>query len=157
MKRNSMMNDVFTKFKMILLIGTVSNILHSQTLYTHQLSIDQQVWNPFRESFDSLNSSLMAKIHSKQLIRIPAEQKFILDYESCMSNYRFIFQQDKEMRLKYAISLQFFERWEMIQYLGNVVSIGYPLRIPNQQNRSITASIIYCSERKQFLENQDGY
>ena len=43
--------------------------------------INNQVWSKFYQVFDSLDSDLMESIHSKHLIRIPADRKTILNYK----------------------------------------------------------------------------
>lgn len=68
-----------------------------------------KTWEKFYNAFEYLDYSLMAEIHSKDLIRISGGQS-IVDYESYINNYKRRFQQNKDAGISYNISLRFFER-----------------------------------------------
>jgi len=82
------------------------------TNYSQELKDYQEinaVWTKFSQAFDSLDYQLMAKIHSKNLIRIP-NGDFILDYKSYMKFYETDFEQAKKKNSTRSISLRFNER-----------------------------------------------
>ena len=76
----------------------------------HLQQINNEVYSKFYMAFDSLDYQLMAEIHAKDLIRIPANQKMILDYETYIDGYKKSFQEAKEKKETRSISLRFFER-----------------------------------------------
>ncbi len=76
----------------------------------HLQQINHEVYSKFYMAFDSLDYSLMAEIHAKDLVRIPANQKVILDYESYINGYKKSFQEAKMKNETRSISLRFFER-----------------------------------------------
>ena len=76
----------------------------------HFKQINEEVYAKFYKAFDALDYSLMAEIHAKDLIRIPANQKRILDYETYINGYKKSFQEAKEKNETRSISLRFFER-----------------------------------------------
>lgn len=83
--------------------------LHAQTA-DHLKEINRDVWRKFYMAFDSLDHKLMAEIHAKDLIRIPANQHTILDYNTYINNYKRTFADGKSNNSTNAISLRFFER-----------------------------------------------
>ena len=72
--------------------------------------INNQVWSKFYQVFDSLDSDLMESIHSKHLIRIPADRKTILNYKEYLDQYKLTFAKIKENEGTLNISLRFLER-----------------------------------------------
>ncbi len=76
----------------------------------HLRQINKEVYSKFYQAFDSLDYSLMAEIHARDLIRIPANQKRILDYETYINGYKKSFKDAKEKKETRSISLRFFER-----------------------------------------------
>ncbi len=86
---------------------TISNLSYSQS--QKNLEDINKVWNKFYNAFNSLNYKLMAKIHSKELIRI-SDGKRITDYNTYINNYKTRFHKAKENKITNSISLRFFER-----------------------------------------------
>ncbi len=85
---------------------TISSAQHVE----HMKAINHEVWEKFYWAFESLDHGLMAEIHTKDLIRIPANQKTILDYATYINNYKTTFQQARDNNTTRSISLRFFER-----------------------------------------------
>jgi len=78
---------------------------------TNQLeSINKDVWQKFYLAFDSLDHSLMADIHSKDLARITANNKQIKNYSEYIEGYKSSFKKSKLNNRTTQISLRFFER-----------------------------------------------
>ncbi|RMA64881.1 nuclear transport factor 2 family protein [Ulvibacter antarcticus] len=87
-------------------------VLFPVTIYAQSqknLKKINEVWAKFYQAFDSLDYTLMAQIHSKELIRIGGGQS-ILDYNTYIENYKQQFQNSKENNTTSTISLRFFER-----------------------------------------------
>ncbi len=66
-------------------------------------------WAKFYKAFKTLNYTLMAEIHSKDLVRVSGEKR-ILDYDTYITNYKAGFKRDKAAGQTSTISLRFFER-----------------------------------------------
>ena len=95
------------KISVLLLIGLVTFKSYSQTEIN--LNDINQVWFKFYQAFETLDYSLMAEIHSKDLVRISGGQR-ISDYESYINRYKLNFEKSKENGVTNNISLRFFER-----------------------------------------------
>ncbi|EDP69641.1 hypothetical protein FBALC1_05633 [Flavobacteriales bacterium ALC-1] len=67
------------------------------------------VWAKFYKAFETLDYTLMAEIHDKDLVRVSGGRN-ILDYDTYINNYKAGFQRDKEAKQTSMISLRFFER-----------------------------------------------
>ena len=67
------------------------------------------VWDKFYKAFETLDYTLMADIHSKDLVRVSGGKR-ILDYDTYIKNYKIGFEQSKETNQTSNISLRFFER-----------------------------------------------
>jgi len=67
------------------------------------------VWAKFYTAFETLDHTLMAEIHSKDLVRVSGGQR-ILDYDTYINNYKAGFERDKKAGQTSTISLRFFER-----------------------------------------------
>lgn len=80
---------------------------YSQT--KNNLKDINQVWSKFYQAFEALDYTLMAEIHSKDLIRISGGQR-ISNYESYINRYKSNFAYSKENGITNNISLRFFER-----------------------------------------------
>ena len=72
--------------------------------------INNDVHYKFCQSFDSLDYKLMESIHSKKLIRVPADRKRILNYEEYMEENKRSFEHAKENNNTLNIDLRLFER-----------------------------------------------
>lgn len=66
-------------------------------------------WKKFYKAFETLDYTLMAEIHSEDLVRVSGGKR-ILDYDTYITNYKAGFERDKAVRQTSAISLRFFER-----------------------------------------------
>ena len=91
----------------ILLLLVSLNQGNSQA-QTNLIEINQ-VWSQFYKAFEDLDYSLMAEIHSKELVRISGGQR-ISDYYSYINGYKTRFAAAKEKGITNSISLRFFER-----------------------------------------------
>jgi Domain of unknown function (DUF4440) len=68
-----------------------------------------KTWSKFYKAFETLDYTLMAEIHSKDLVRVSGGKR-IIDYNTYISNYKASFQRDKDAKQTSNISLRFFER-----------------------------------------------
>lgn len=66
-------------------------------------------WAKFYKAFKTLDYTLMAEIHSKDLVRVSGGKR-ILDYDTYINNYKAGFERDKAAGQTSTISLRFFER-----------------------------------------------
>jgi len=66
-------------------------------------------WDKFYKAFSTLDYTLMAEIHSKDLVRVSGGKR-ILDYDTYINNYKAGFERDKTAGVTSDISLRFFER-----------------------------------------------
>ena len=96
-------NLVFTI--LFLLVSSSQGYTQAQT----NLKEINQVWSKFYKAFETLDHSLMAEIHSKELVRISGGQR-ISDYHSYINGYKTRFTVAKENGITNNISLRFFER-----------------------------------------------
>ena len=66
-------------------------------------------WAKFYKAFETLDYTLMAEIHSKDLVRVSGGRR-IIDYDTYINNYKASFERDKTAGQTSHISLRFFER-----------------------------------------------
>ncbi|WP_138434648.1 nuclear transport factor 2 family protein [Winogradskyella algicola] len=66
-------------------------------------------WEKFYTAFETLDYTLMAEIHSEDLVRVSGGKR-ILDYDTYINNYKAGFERDKAAGQTSTISLRFFER-----------------------------------------------
>ena len=93
-------------FILILLFFSNTSI-EAQSL--ENLKAINKTWQKFYKAFETLDYTLMADIHAKDLVRVSGGQR-ILDYDTYINNYKIGFQRDKESNQTSEISLRFFER-----------------------------------------------
>jgi hypothetical protein len=93
----------------IILLVALINPVKAQSIKNLQ-DINNDVHHKFYQAFDSLDLSLMESIHSKKLIRIPADRNTILNYKEYMDEYKRSFEDVKKNNVSLNISLIFFER-----------------------------------------------
>jgi ketosteroid isomerase-like protein len=93
----------------LILLYLITNSAIAQNT-NHFRQINQDVWEAFYKAFDQLDHKYMVEIHDEDLIRIPAGQKIILDYQTYMDNYQKSFAAAKEENSTRSIELRFFER-----------------------------------------------
>ncbi len=94
---------------MLLILFLVVFINQSNSQTKNNFNEINKVWYEFYQAFDSLDYQVMAKIHSKKLIRISGGKK-IVDYETYINSYKTRFKNAKEDNTTNGISLRFFER-----------------------------------------------
>ncbi len=99
--------------KLILLLFLLHG-LFSENIFSQgeeQLrEINDQVWQKFIVAFNTGDFSIMKEIHSKEVIRIPANRKEILDYKAYMALYDKKNETSAEKSSKNHFELRFFER-----------------------------------------------
>jgi hypothetical protein len=66
-------------------------------------------WKKFYKAFETLDYTLMAEIHSQDLVRVSGGKR-IVDYDTYINNYKAGFEHDKTGGQTSTISLRFFER-----------------------------------------------
>lgn len=66
-------------------------------------------WAKFYKAFETLDYTLMAEIHAKDLVRVSGGKR-IIDYDTYINNYKAGFERDKAAEQTSEISLRFFER-----------------------------------------------
>lgn len=81
----------------------------SQTQNKENLKAINTVWAKFYEAFETLDHTLMADIHAKDLVRVSGGKR-ILNYDSYIKGYESSFKNSKETGQTSNISLRFFER-----------------------------------------------
>lgn len=98
---------LYKLFVILFFVVVSTNQSHSQKL--NNLEDINKVWHQFYQAFDSLEYQLMAKIHSKKLLRISGGKR-ILDYKTYIAGYKEQFKNAKDENFTSNISLRFFER-----------------------------------------------
>jgi hypothetical protein len=96
------------KLHFTLLIAFLS-ISYSHSQSKANLQQINSTWLKFYKAFATLDYTLMADIHSENLVRISGGKR-ILDYETYITNYKKSFERDKATGQTSEISLRFFER-----------------------------------------------
>ena len=91
----------------ILFLMVFVNQVYSQT--QSNLKDINEVWYKFYQAFETLDHSLMAEIHSKDLVRISGGQR-ISDYQTYINGFKARFASAREKGITNNISLRFFER-----------------------------------------------
>ncbi|WP_299123604.1 nuclear transport factor 2 family protein [uncultured Winogradskyella sp.] len=91
----------------ILFFALSINLSSAQSL--DNLKAINSVWSKFYKAFETLDYTLMAEIHSKDLVRISGGKR-IINYTTYINNYKAGFKRDKESNQSQSISLRFFER-----------------------------------------------
>ncbi len=91
----------------LLLLLFTSNTISAQK--AENLKAINEVWAKFYKAFETLDHTLMAEIHSKDLVRVSGGKR-ILDYDTYINNYKISFEQSKQTQQTSNITLRFFER-----------------------------------------------
>ena len=99
-----MFKKVITTLAFTLLFVNTSYTQHKQNL-----KAINTVWSKFYKAFETLDYTLMADIHSKDLVRVSGGER-ILDYDTYINNYKAGFERDKKAGQTSHIALRFFER-----------------------------------------------
>ena len=95
------------KTLLIFLLSYSVSFCFSQTEAT--LKSINTTWAKFYKAFETLDDTLMAEIHTEDLVRISGGKR-ILDYHTYIDNYKIRFERDKNSGETNHISLRFFER-----------------------------------------------
>ncbi len=85
---------------------TTSSIFAQKKVHLEAINT---TWAKFYEAFETLDYTLMAEIHSKDLVRVSGGRS-IIDYDTYVNNYKATFERDKTAGQTNHISLRFFER-----------------------------------------------
>lgn len=99
-----MLKKLIASIVFTVLIFNISNAQKSDNL-----KAINTVWAKFYKAFETLDHSLMADIHSKDLVRVSGGNR-IIDYDTYINNYKSGFERDKKAGQTSEISLRFFER-----------------------------------------------
>ena len=91
----------------IVIIGFTAGLCHSQT--KTDLEAINTTWAKFYKAFETLDYTLMADIHAKDLVRVSGGRR-IIDYDTYITNYKASFERDKTAGQTSHITLRFFER-----------------------------------------------
>lgn len=96
------------KIKLLLFITFLSaNYLFSQSKTDQYKQINKQVWEPFTEAFETLDSELFSSLHSDDLIRVNADGKSAQGKKAYITGYK---ERWTNISRKQTISFRFFER-----------------------------------------------
>ena len=90
---------------LILFIGIQFSVAQTK----ENLKAINTTWAKFYKAFETLDYTLMADIHSKDLVRVSGGRR-IIDYDTYINNYKAGFERDKKAGQTSHISLRFFER-----------------------------------------------
>ena len=96
-------------FVSVVLILMQCNFIFAQNK-THYEEINEDVWERFYLAYTELDAKYMEEIHSKEVMRIPADSKKIFHFEQCISNYERSFSRARDKGEARKISLRFIER-----------------------------------------------
>lgn len=102
-------NFIIMSRKIILICICFISFSRGYCQYQDNFKDINNLWLQFYQAFDSLDYPLMAKIHSKNLIRISGGEK-ISDYQTYIDGYKFRFEKARKNHETSEISLRFFER-----------------------------------------------
>ncbi|NNE32913.1 MAG: nuclear transport factor 2 family protein [Winogradskyella sp.] len=91
----------------LLLLLCATPLCSAQSI--EDLKAVNKVWSKFYNAFETLDYSLMAQIHSDELVRVSGGKR-IIDYDTYITNYKSRFKQDKLTKQTNTITLRFFER-----------------------------------------------
>ncbi|MBN1695853.1 hypothetical protein JW879_10730 [candidate division WOR-3 bacterium] len=93
----------------IIFLVVLVNTVKAQSIKNLK-DINNDVYNRFYQSHDSLDYGLMESMHSKKLMRIPAGRNTILNYMEYMEENKRFFEHVKKNNGTLNISLRFSER-----------------------------------------------
>ncbi|BAO74435.1 hypothetical protein WPG_0205 [Winogradskyella sp. PG-2] len=93
----------------MVVVFTVLFVNTSKAQNKASLEAINTVWTKFYKAFETLDYTLMADIHAKELIRVSGGKR-ILDYEAYIKGYEASFKNSKDNGQTSNISLRFFER-----------------------------------------------
>lgn len=93
----------------IIFLAVLINPIKAQSIKNLK-DINNDVHKKFCQVYDSLDCRLMESIHSKKLMRIPADRNTILNYREYMDQNKLSFEHTKTNNGTLNIDLRFFER-----------------------------------------------
>lgn len=116
----SIMNYLFLLFiNVILFFSSFLSLNAQDTAVFRQINL--QVWQKFEEAFVSNNPSLLNSLHTRDILRIPAESKTILAGKEYFDSQVKSFEWVKDNGYKTAMNVRFVER---INYQSNASERG---------------------------------
>lgn len=95
------------KFLLTLL---VSCVLLSVNAQTQQQEINQQIWKPFIQAYNSFDTEKFMSLYSKDVIRVPRDQQKILTFSEYKKNINRENQHNKNYNIKASIEVRFTDR-----------------------------------------------
>jgi ketosteroid isomerase-like protein len=72
--------------------------------------INTQVWKPFIEAYNSFNTEKFMSVYSKNVVRVPVDQKMIFDFTEYKKNINRENQFNKNYKIKAALEIRFTNR-----------------------------------------------
>jgi ketosteroid isomerase-like protein len=88
----------------------------------YQKEINEQVWEPFIDSFNRYNTDNFLALHSRNLVRSPRDAKDILNWEQYFNNQKQGDERSKQNGYKRTLELRFTER---IANADRAIDVGY--------------------------------
>jgi ketosteroid isomerase-like protein len=74
------------------------------------LEINQQVWKPFIEAYNTFDTEKFMSVYSKEIIRVPVDQKIILNFTEYRRNINRENQFNKNYNIKASLAIRFTNR-----------------------------------------------
>jgi len=99
-------------FSIILLV--TPSLVHAQNQTNSEIifqKINEQVWNPFTETYGNNDPEGFLSIHSHDLLRVPRDSRRISDYAEYYSRMKAWFNNEKSAGRTRSISFRFIERF----------------------------------------------
>jgi ketosteroid isomerase-like protein len=72
--------------------------------------INHQVWKPFIEAYNNFDTEKFMSVYSKSVIRVPVDQKIILDFTEYKRNINRENQFNRNYKIKAALAIRFTNR-----------------------------------------------
>jgi ketosteroid isomerase-like protein len=77
---------------------------------TTKQEINQQVWKPFIEAYNNFDTEKFMSVYSKNVIRVPVDQKMIFDFTEYKRNINRENQFNRNYKIKAALQIHFTNR-----------------------------------------------
>ena len=94
--------------KLLLLLLIVC--VHSVSGQDAKTEINKQVWSVFIDAFNKFDTDRFMSVYSKSVIRVPLDEKKILNYDEYRKNINREYQFNKNYNIKAKMELRFTER-----------------------------------------------
>ena len=91
----------------ILVLACSAVIVNAQTT---KEEINKQVWTPFIQAYNSFDTDKFMSVYSKDVVRIPADQKLILNYTEYRKSVMRENQFNKNYKIKASLEIRFTNR-----------------------------------------------